>query len=141
MQLKQKLIQGTNTMSGGVSVLGSYQICHNICMGLISLLSILGITVIGMPLLFLTKIALPFWIAAATLLLIMVILKLTIMKGLSTNMMIFNSGLIIAGIPFRNLQVYKNYFFIIGGSIAFIVLLLIIKNRFTRIKWETIRKY
>ena len=140
-KLNNKLIQGTNAISGSVSVLGSYQICHNICMGLISLLSILGITVVGMPLLFLTKIATPFWIAAVSLLTLMAILKLTIMKGLSTNMMILNSGLIIAGIPFKNLQVYKNYFLIVGGSITFIALLLIIKNRFTRIKWETLRKY
>jgi len=109
-KLNNKLIQGTNAVSGSVSVLGSYQICHNICMGLISLLSILGFTIVGMPLLFLTKIATPFWIAAVSLLTIMVILKLTIMKGLSVNMIVLNSGLIIAGIPFKSLEIYKNYF-------------------------------
>ncbi len=134
-KLNNKLIQGTNTVSGSVSVLGSYQICHNICMGLISLLSILGITIVGMPLVFLTKIATPFWIAAISLLALMTILKLTIMKGLSTNMMIFNSGLIIMGIPFKILQIYKNYFFIIGGLIVFIAIILMIKTKW-RIKNE-----
>jgi hypothetical protein len=103
-------------------------------MGLISLLSVLGITVIGMPLIFLTKIALPFWIAAIALLLIMLILKLTIMKGLSTNMIIFNTGLIIAGIPFKTLQLYKNYFFIIGGIISLFGVILIIQSKFKNIR-------
>ncbi|MBI2670421.1 hypothetical protein HYX18_00360 [Candidatus Woesearchaeota archaeon] len=139
-KLNNKLIQGTNAVSGSVSVLGSYQICHNICMVLISLLSILGFTIIGMPLVFLTKIATPFWIAAVSLLTLMIILKLTIMKGLSTNMMILNSGLIIAGIPFKSLQIYKNYFFIMGGLIALLSIVIIINNKLhkeRRIKNET----
>ena len=132
---KNKLIGSTNAISSSVSVLGSYQICHNICMGLISLLSILGITIVGMPLLFLTKIAIPFWIVAVILLLLIVILKLTKIKGLSTNMMLFNSGLIIAGIPFKNLQLYKNYFFISGGIIVLLSLLLMIQKKL-RFRYE-----
>lgn len=91
-ELNNKLIGATNAVSGGVSVLGSYQVCHNICMGLIFLLSILGITVFGMPLLFLTKIAKPFWIAAVILLLIMILLKLTKIKGLSKNIIVVTSA-------------------------------------------------
>ena len=138
---KNNIISSTNAVSGGFSVLGSYQICHNICLSLISLLSLFGITIIGMPLIFLTKIATPFWVIAFILLISMIILKLTKMKGLSTNIIIFNSGLIVAGTPFNNLQIYKIYFLYIGGAIAFIALLLIIKNKFTNIKWKTLRKY
>ena len=73
--VKEKLIGTSGGITGALSVLGSYQVCHNACLALISLLTVLGFTVAGMPLLFLTKVAIPFWIAAVSLLTITIILK------------------------------------------------------------------
>ena len=74
--LKEKLIGATGSVSGAASILGSWQICHNICLGLIAALSLIGVTVVGMPLLFLTKIAVPVWSIAVLLLIITTLIYL-----------------------------------------------------------------
>src|SRR3989344_1813900 len=89
--------------SSVLSFLGGYQICHNICLGIVTLLAILGITVVGMPLLFLTKVAVPFWIAAFALLVISLIIY-TKKKCLSKNLLIMNTGILIVGVPFQFLS-------------------------------------
>lgn len=114
--IKEKIIGASGGVTGSLSVLGSYQICHNLCMGLISVLTVLGFTVAGMPLLFLTKVAIPFWIAAVSLLMVMLALNYKKIIHLSNKMLLFNSGLIIAGIPFQQF----NYLFWIAGGILII---------------------
>ena len=132
MKKKNKIIEKTgnitSSISGTMSFLGSYQVCHNLCMGVIALLSIIGITVVGMPLLFLTKVAIPFWIAAV------VIFGITLTfyfkkKCISKNLLMFNAGIIIAGIPFSKLQNFIIIFWIVGGSIMIISTLLYVKNK------------
>jgi hypothetical protein len=68
--IKEKFTGIAGSISGITSVLGSWQICHNLCLVVITVLSIIGITLIGMPLMFLETIALPFWIIAFVLLMI-----------------------------------------------------------------------
>ena len=118
MNVKEKILEGTGSISGALSFLGSYQVCHNACLALISLLTILGFTVAGMPLLFLTKVAVPFWIAAISLLIIALILKYKKIIKISDKMLLFNSGLIIAGIPFQKLQQFNYVFWIAGGILV-----------------------
>ncbi|MBI2148922.1 hypothetical protein HYU23_04530 [Candidatus Woesearchaeota archaeon] len=129
---KTKLIEKTggisSALSGSMSFLGSYQVCHNLCLGVIALLSIIGITVAGMPLLFLTKIAIPFWIAAVILFTITLFFYLK-KKCISRNLIIFNLGILIAGIPFPKLQNYSVIFWIMGGTLILVSLLLCIKNK------------
>jgi len=126
--LKEKLIGATGSVSGAASILGSWQICHNICMGLIAALSLIGITIIGMPLLFLTKIAVPVWSIAVILL---IITTLIYMKKpcISRNLIIINSGLIIAGIPFQSLQKFSVFFWAIGGILALAGISFFIKEK------------
>ena len=116
--VKEKLIGTSGGITGALSVLGSYQVCHNACLALISLLTVLGFTVAGMPLLFLTKVAIPFWIAAVSLLTITIILKYKKRMHLSGKLILFNSGLIIAGVPFRQVQNFNYIFWIVGGILA-----------------------
>ena len=113
--IKERVLGGTGAISGTLSFLGGYQVCHNACLGLIAILTFLGFTVAGMPLLFLTKVAIPFWIAAVSLLSIMVILKYKKIIHLSSKMLLFNSGLIVAGIPFQQVQQFNYIFWIAGG--------------------------
>jgi len=110
---KEKISTGTSIFSGIISFLGGYQVCHNVCLGIIALLSIIGITVVGMPLLFLQKFAIPFWIAAA-------LLFYFKKKCISSNMIIINLGIIIASIPFNFLQDYVKMFWIMGGIIVLV---------------------
>ena len=116
--IKRKILDGTGSISGALSFLGGYQVCHNVCLALISLLTILGFTVAGMPLLFLTKVAIPFWVAAFSILLISLILKYKKIICPSNKIILLNSGLIIAGIPFQQVQQFNYIFWIAGGILV-----------------------
>ncbi len=131
--LKEKLIGATGSVSGAASILGSWQICHNVCLGLIAALSLIGITIAGMPLLFLTKIAVPVWAIAVILLAITIMIYLK-KPCISRNLIMINSGLIIAGIPFQPLQKFSVFFWVIGGIVAVFGVLLFIKDKMQKRK-------
>ena len=118
MGIKEKFLGASGSITGSLSVLGGYQICHNACLALISLLTILGFTVAGMPLLFLTKVAIPFWTLALALLAITIILKYGKNMQFSGKIILLNSGLIVAGIPFEQVQQFNYIFWIVGGSLV-----------------------
>lgn len=126
--IKEKLIGTTGSISGIASVLGSWQICHNVCLGLIAVLGILGVTVVGMPLEFLTRIVIPMWTIAFALLLIIIVIYLK-KPCISRNLILINSGLIIAGIPFQVLQVFQKFFWIVGGVLVLTGIYLFIRDR------------
>ncbi len=127
--LKEKTFGAAGSISGIASIFGSWQVCHSICLGIIALLSIVGITITGMPLFFLTKVAVPFWIAAFVLLVITILIY-TRKKCISRNLILFNSGLIIAGVPFQPLQKFSIFFWIVGGLIALTGVFLFVKDKF-----------
>lgn len=129
--LKDKLVSASGSASGLTSFFGSYQVCHNLCLTTIALLSLIGITVVGMPLLFLTKVAVPFWAAAVALLLITVWIYLK-KRCISEKLIIFNSGLIVAGIPFQPLQKFSPIFWSIGGVLLTLSLMLLIKDKIVK---------
>ena len=120
-------MSATGSVSGATSILGSWQVCHNLCLGIIAILSLIGITVIGMPLMFLTKIAIPFWITAFLLLLFTIWIYYK-KRCISNRLILFNSGLVIAGIPFQPLQAYSVLFWIVGGISGLTGLSLFIKD-------------
>ncbi|HLD43650.1 MAG TPA: hypothetical protein VJB08_06740 [Candidatus Nanoarchaeia archaeon] len=126
--LKEKIVGATGTVSGAASILGSWQVCHSVCLGIIALLGMIGITVVGMPLLFLTKVAVPLWTAAVILLALAFWMYYT-RKCISRNLLLVNSGLLIAGIPFQALQRFSLYFWIFGGALAAAGIFLLIKRR------------
>lgn len=126
--IKEKIIGITGSASGITSIMGSWQICHNVCLGLVALLTVLGITVLGMPLAFLTKFAIYFWIAAFLLLLITLAIYVK-KKCISKNLIMFNSGLIIAGVPFQFLQDFISFFWVIGGILALTSVYLYAKGK------------
>jgi len=126
--MKEKFIGATGSISGLASILGSWQVCHNICLGLITLLSVIGITVVGMPLLFLTKLAIPFWTAAVVLLFITLYFYIT-KKCISSRLIMINSGLIIAGTPFQAVQSFSIVFWIVGGLLGITGISLYIKDK------------
>ena len=116
--IKDKILGASGSLTGSLSFLGSYQVCHNACLALVAFLTFLGFTVAGMPLLFLTKVAIPFWIAAVLLLSIMMILKYKKIIRISDKVILLNSGLIIAGVPFQQVQNFNYVFWIAGGVLV-----------------------
>lgn len=115
---KERILGASGSLTGILSFLGGYQVCHNVCLALIALLTFLGFAVVGMPLLFLTKVAIPFWIAAVLLLGMMLLLNQKGIVHLSNKMLLLNSGLIVAGVPFQQVQGFNYVFWIIGGVLA-----------------------
>lgn len=128
MKIREKAVGVTGSVSGAASVLGSWQVCHNVCLGLIALLSVMGITLTGMPLLFLTKVAVPLWLIAVALLGVVMYFYVN-RHCISKNLILFNSGLIIAGVPFKALQQYQQPFWVVGGGLALAGIALYIKGR------------
>ena len=125
---KEKFTSVISSVSGITSLLGSWQICHNICLGIVTLLALIGITGLGMPLFFLTKVAIPFWTVAFIFFIITLIMYAK-KKCISKNMLMLNSGLLIAGIPFQQLQDFTLLFWIIGGSLVGISIIILIKDK------------
>lgn len=126
--IKEKIVGRLGSVSGVTSVLGSWQVCHNVCLGIIALLAIIGITIVGMPLAFLTKVAVPFWTAAFVLLLVTIGFYVK-KKCISKNLIMFNSGLIIMGVPFQPVQKFSLFFWIIGGIFVVSSIAIFIKKK------------
>lgn len=135
MGLKQRMVGITGSLSGVTSVLGSWQVCHTICLGLVGALGLIGITISGMPLFFLTTIAVPVWSMAAFLLAITVYLHVR-KKCLPRSLLLFNSGILIAGIPFASLSQSRPVFWIVGGLIAAGGVALFIRQKITKNRTE-----
>ncbi|MBS3080251.1 hypothetical protein J4221_02160 [Candidatus Pacearchaeota archaeon] len=125
---KGKALTVTSSVSGVMGFLGGYQVCHNVCLGIIALLSIIGISLVGMPLLFLTKVAIPFWITAFFLFVISLFFYIK-NKCISKNLLLFNVGIIIAGVPFNSLKNFLVFFWIVGGTIVLISIVLFIRDK------------
>ena len=125
---REKAATFSSSLSGGLSFLGGYQVCHNVCLGIIALLSFIGITIVGMPLLFLTRVAVPLWIFAAALFGVTLLFYIR-RKCISKNLLLLNAGIIIVGMPFAAVKPVLPLFWIIGGTLILLSLLLIVKAR------------
>lgn len=133
--VKEKLATISSSISGTLSFLGGYQVCHNLCLGIIALLSIIGITVVGMPLLFLQKVAIPFWIAAVVLFAITLGIYVK-MRCLSRNLLLLNFGILLASVPFQGVKPVLPLLWISGGAIVMVSILLMVKGRMRKNKRE-----
>lgn len=135
LKKKNRVLEKTgsiaSSISGTMGFLGGYQVCHNICLGIIALLSLIGITLVGMPLLFLTHVAAPLWIAAAALFLLTLVLYIK-KRCVSLSMLLFNAGIIVAGFPFRFAQKASPLLWIVGGSFVVFGMVLFIRSRWLR---------
>ena len=131
---KEKILSFFSSISGGLSFLGGWQVCHNLCLGIIAVLSLIGITVIGMPLLFLTKYTIFFWSLAVLLLIPTILIYWKHRTRMSGKIVLFNIGIIIASIPFASLQSYNILFWSIGGVLIGMSILGLIKNKLARVR-------
>ncbi|PIN87535.1 hypothetical protein COV12_03370 [Candidatus Woesearchaeota archaeon CG10_big_fil_rev_8_21_14_0_10_32_24] len=132
--LKEKIASTTGSISGVASIFGSWQVCHNICLGLIGLLSVLGITVVGMPLAFFTTIVIPVWIIAVLLFSITLFFYFK-KRCISKSLILINFGLITAGTPFQVVRSFNIIFWTVGGAIALTGLIILIKEK--SITWNS----
>ena len=125
---KEKFLSLFSGLSGSLSFLGGWQVCHNLCLGVIALLSVIGITVVGMPLLFLTQYAVYFWSIAVLLLIPTFIMYWKNRKCMSTKLIMLNVGIVIASVPFAWLQSYQILFWLVGGSLIAYTIWLFLRS-------------
>ena len=126
-----------SSVSGSASFLGGYQVCHQVCMGLIGLLSLVGITIVGMPLAFLLPYAVPFWIIGFVLFLITLVLFVRMPQCISKNLLLLNAGLLMIAIPFKELQSGQIIFWFIGSILILIAVYQYLQTKFQKIKPTT----
>lgn len=124
---KQKNFVGISSISGSLSFLGSWQICHNLCLGIIALLGFFGVAVAGMPLLFLTQYAIYFWSAAAIFLIPTLFMYFRKNCLMSKNLILFNIGIVVFSFPL--LQEISFIFWASGGAILLYSIVEFIRSR------------
>lgn len=130
LKRKEKTLTIFSSLSGTLSFLGGWQICHNLCLALIALLSIIGITVIGMPLLFLTDYAVYFWSLAVLLLIPTLILYWKNRGCMSMKLILLNVGIVVASVPFAG--AYQVVFWLAGGIFIAGAAWMFLEPRFAR---------
>lgn len=128
---KEKLVTATGSLSGGLSILSSYNVCHSICMGVIAMLSVFGIAVAGFPLAFLLPYQIYFWIIGIAILAVALILYKIKGSCISKHMILANAGLLISGIPLTKSQFSSYLLLTIGMIIVAIAVALYLKEK----KW------
>ncbi|MBI4173620.1 MAG: hypothetical protein HY519_02765 [Candidatus Aenigmarchaeota archaeon] len=116
-----------STVSSSISLLGSYNICHSLCLGALYVLGLLGITAAGLPFLFLQDYAIYFWSLAVLLLAISLAVMHTGRKCLPAKLLIANIGIIIASVPFQELQPYLLFFYLAGSVVILYAVVLHLK--------------
>ncbi|MFH1752233.1 MAG: hypothetical protein ABH821_04830 [archaeon] len=133
--IKNRISNITTTASSSLSLLGGYNVCHNICLGLIALLSVIGISVQGMPLAFLQDYAVYLWSLGIVLLAVTLVLYF-VRKCVSRNLLIFNVGLLTAAVPFKELEAFQLVFWVVGFTISGIAVAFYVNKRFFNKKEE-----
>lgn len=119
-------------VSGSLSFLGGWQVCHNLCLGVIAFLSLVGISVAGMPLLFLTQYAPYFWSLAIVLLIPTLFMYFRNRQCMSKSLILFNVGIIVFSFPF--FQEISLAFWSIGAIIIIYTIISFAKNKIEKKK-------
>ena len=138
--LKEKITGWFGSFSAVLSTLGSsWSACHGVCTAFLAFLAMFGVIITGMPLLFLFQYNVQLWIIALVLLLASIILFFRMQKCVPRNLLVFNTGAVIAGIPagLLNLQPFS---WTAGGIIMLLAIILFLHSRFGRkMKREAIK--
>lgn len=98
------------------------------------MLSAIGITIAGMPLLFLAEYAVYFWSLAVLLLVPTLIMYWRNRKCMSVKLILLNVGIVIASVPFSWLQAYQVVFWTVGGALIAAGAVLFLGGRFSGLK-------
>src|SRR3989344_3290358 len=122
--MRQKKIQKTGKYASAgataFTTLGitAHNFCHYLCLGVVAMLTIAGVSVVGMPLMWLEVYAVYFWLMGLVFLGVSFYLLYTRPFCISRNAIMANSGLLVAAVPLKNVIGEPIYlFWIIGGVI------------------------
>ena len=104
------------------------------CLAVIAILSAVGITIVGMPFLFLAEYAVYFWSLALLLLAPTLIMYWRNRKCMSVKLILLNVGIVIASVPFSWLQIYQVAFWTVGGALIAASAILFLGGKFSGLK-------
>ncbi len=126
--INSKALEGGGTTSSAFSVIGSLpNLCHSLCMSIVSFIALFGITMNILPLMFLQTYRFYFWIAAFLLtgasFYFFIQQKRKIVRD--RNFILINTGLLIFGLPFSFVADYMDLFRFVGLSLVVIGLFLL----------------
>ncbi|MEK7516780.1 MAG: hypothetical protein AAB562_04260 [Patescibacteria group bacterium] len=131
ISISPRALSRGSKISGCASVLGSWQICHNLCSSLVAALTTLGFAIQGMPLLFLNRWQTPLWMVALALFGALILLRFVMrMRFITRRSMLGNVGLILAGLPFDAPWISSAR--TIGIAVAIVALLWYLKERIVK---------
>ena len=140
LALKNRLLGSGGTTSGVLGGIGSvHNVCHSLCMTIVSFLAALGITTSILPLMFLQTYQVYFWIAALVFTALSFYFYVQQNKKLTRdrNFLFINSGLLIFGLPFSQLADYMDFFRFIGISVVLAgVFLFFLAKRFQYVQYS-----
>ena len=122
-----KVVSAATGASGAGSIISAHNVCHMICLAVVSLLSVFGIIVSSDILMWLQDYNMLFWGMGIAFLLISVALLVRYKNCISKKLILFNTGLIIIGTPF--LGAYDKAAWIAGGAIALSAIYLYVKDK------------
>src|SRR3990167_8309259 len=86
--------------TGAASIISAHNVCHAVCLGVVAVLSVFGIAVSSTALMFLQDYNMLFWTMGILFLLLSLVMYAKFGKCISTRLIIFNAGLVVAGTPF-----------------------------------------
>lgn len=127
---RERLSATGATASGTFGAIGSvHNVCHSLCVSIVSIAALFGITMNILPLMFLQTYQAYFWWAALvfTVISFYLYLKQRHKSTLDRNLLFINYGLLTFGLPLSGwLADYMDIFRFLGGALALIGLFLII---------------
>lgn len=137
MTLKEKLPNVASICTGIFGLFGSWNVCHQVCMGLLALAGILGVSAsaVGMPLAFLQPYALPLWSLAVVFFGISIFMFFK-MKGccMSREALLANFGILVFAVPFEQVESVRPLFWLAGVAIIVFAAVLWLKKGRTKRK-------
>lgn len=105
--------------SGVLGGIGSiHNVCHSLCVTVVSILAIFGITTSILPLMFLQTYQMYFWLGALIFTTVSLYFYLKHRKPIARdrNLLLINAGLLLFGLPF--FKEYSDFFRFLGGSLT-----------------------
>ena len=120
--------------SGTGAVAGAHNVCHALCTAVAAALATIGITISSTSLMFLETLAPYFWLMGA----VFFIASLSFLyfrKHGSKKLLLFNFGILIAGIPFSPFKNFQPSLWIFGGAFILTSLIMYLSERRAR-KWK-----
>ncbi len=127
---KEARITGAaSTASAGGAIAGIHNVCHSICILAVAVLSVFGVMIAADSLMWLQDLALPFWTFGVAMLALTMLMRMGMGPCISLKLLIANTGLLIIGVPFVQMQPFAPVFWVAGSAVTMYAVLWYLDER------------